>query len=75
MRQMWKYLTVGTAERGWTRWKMTVEKLAWIGLGIMTSYQIALHAVEIIIGWIQSEKQSQIIATDGERKEDVEKTN
>ena len=39
------------------RWKMTLEKLAWIGLGIMTSYQIALHAVEIITGWIQAERK------------------
>lgn len=49
---------------------MTLEKLAWIMLGIMVSYHIALHAVEIIIGWIRAEKQSQIIATDGERRKD-----
>lgn len=47
--------------------KMRLEKLAWIGFGIMTSYHIALHAVEIIIGLIRAEKQSQIIANDGER--------
>ena len=44
--------------------KMTLEKLAWIGLGILTSFHIALHAVEIILGWIRAEKQSQIIATE-----------
>lgn len=43
---------------------MTLEKLAWIGLGILTSCHIALHAVEIIIGWIRAEKQSQINATE-----------
>ena len=43
---------------------MTLEKLAWIGLGILTSYHIALHAVEIILGWIRAEKQSQINATE-----------
>lgn len=53
---------------------MTFEELAWIGLGIMASYQIALHAAEIITGWIRAENQSQIIATDGERKKDA-KTN
>lgn len=47
--------------------KMRLEKLAWIGIGILTSYHIALHAVEIIIGWIRAEKQAQIIANDGER--------
>lgn len=41
---------------------MTLEKLAWIGFGILTSFHIALHAVEIILGWIRAEKQSQIIA-------------
>jgi len=30
--------------------RMTLEKLAWIGFGILTSYHIALHAVEIILG-------------------------
>lgn len=53
---------------------MTFEKLAWIGLGIMASYQIALHAVEIITGWIRAEKQSQKIATEEERRKDA-KTN
>ena len=43
---------------------MTLEKLAWIGLGILTSFHIALHTVEIIIGWIRAEKQSQINATE-----------
>ena len=52
--------------------KMTLEKLAWIGLGILTSFHIALHAVEIILGWIRAEKQSQIIATEGERREDAD---
>lgn len=43
---------------------MTLEKLAWIGFGIMTSFHIVLHAVEIILSWIRAEKQSQIIATE-----------
>lgn len=50
---------------------MTLEKLAWIGFGILTSFHIVLHAVEIILGWIRAEKQSQIIATEEERREDA----
>ena len=36
---------------------MTLEKLAWIGFGILTSYFIILHTVEIIIGWMRREDE------------------
>lgn len=45
---------------------MTLEKLAWIGLGILTSFHIVLYAVEIIRVWIRSQNNTTE-NTDGEK--------
>ena len=45
------------------------RKLLWIGLGILTSWQIVLHSVEVVQRWISN--TDQCVESVGERKEDA----
>ena len=53
------------------RWSMTLKDLAWIGLGILVSWDILMHSYKIFQITIRSQMNT-IENADEERREDAD---